>query len=134
MKSTSRGLMAVLAASFLTYAVAAGYPERPIDLIVPWGPGGGADKFARTLTPEIGPVGLPPLPVLVPVPPPALVPGLEPIPAPFETLAFPPELHATNASRMNGTAASARLRDHVSRLPGSGHGLPVWDAGGPPRV
>ena len=24
-------------------ALAAGYPERPIELIVPWGPGGGAE-------------------------------------------------------------------------------------------
>ena len=28
-------------------ATAAGYPERPIELIVPWGPGGGADQLAR---------------------------------------------------------------------------------------
>ncbi|MBY0380513.1 MAG: tripartite tricarboxylate transporter substrate binding protein [Xanthobacteraceae bacterium] len=28
-------------------AKAAGYPERPIELIVPWGPGGGADQLAR---------------------------------------------------------------------------------------
>lgn len=34
-------------------AFAAGYPDRPIDLIVPWGAGGGADKFARTLAPEL---------------------------------------------------------------------------------
>ncbi len=27
--------------------VAAGYPERPVELIVPWGPGGGADQLAR---------------------------------------------------------------------------------------
>ena len=53
MKSISRVLVAVLAASLFTYAMAAGYPERPIELIVPWGPGGGADKFARTLTPEL---------------------------------------------------------------------------------
>lgn len=33
--------------------IGAGYPDRPIDLIVPWGAGGGADKFARTLTPEL---------------------------------------------------------------------------------
>ncbi|HEU5016583.1 MAG TPA: tripartite tricarboxylate transporter substrate binding protein [Pseudolabrys sp.] len=28
-------------------ANAAGYPERPIELIVPWGPGGGSDQFSR---------------------------------------------------------------------------------------
>src|SRR5262245_65475821 len=31
-------------------AVAAGYPERPIELIVPWGPGGGADQLARLVS------------------------------------------------------------------------------------
>ncbi len=30
-------------------AVAAGYPERPVELIVPWGPGGGADQLARLI-------------------------------------------------------------------------------------
>ncbi len=29
---------------------AAGYPERPIELIVPWGPGGGADQLARLVS------------------------------------------------------------------------------------
>jgi tripartite-type tricarboxylate transporter receptor subunit TctC len=29
-------------------ALAAGYPDRPIEFIVPWGPGGGADLLART--------------------------------------------------------------------------------------
>lgn len=31
-------------------AMAAGYPERPIELIVPWGPGGGADQLARLIS------------------------------------------------------------------------------------
>ncbi len=31
-------------------ATAAGYPERPIELIVPWGPGGGADQLARLIS------------------------------------------------------------------------------------
>jgi tripartite-type tricarboxylate transporter receptor subunit TctC len=31
-------------------APAAGYPERPIELIVPWGPGGGADQLARLVS------------------------------------------------------------------------------------
>jgi tripartite-type tricarboxylate transporter receptor subunit TctC len=49
----SRQKLAVLFAAALCTAVfggkgmAAGYPERPIELIVPWGPGGGADQLAR---------------------------------------------------------------------------------------
>ena len=38
------------AALFGGKAVAAGYPERPIELIVPWGPGGGADQLARLVS------------------------------------------------------------------------------------
>src|SRR5581483_6874682 len=30
--------------------MAAGYPERPIELVVPWGPGGGADQLARLIS------------------------------------------------------------------------------------
>lgn len=36
------------AASFAGQAAAAGFPDRPINFIVPWGPGGGADLLART--------------------------------------------------------------------------------------
>jgi len=50
----SRQKLAVLFAAALCTAVlgtntsvAAGYPERPVELIVPWGPGGGADQLAR---------------------------------------------------------------------------------------
>ncbi|MFZ7102759.1 MAG: tripartite tricarboxylate transporter substrate binding protein [Peptococcaceae bacterium] len=32
------------------------YPTRPIELIVPWGPGGGADQLARILSKELEPV------------------------------------------------------------------------------
>jgi tripartite-type tricarboxylate transporter receptor subunit TctC len=45
-----------LGALVLSLAVAAGgpahaqYPERPIELIVPWGPGGGADQLARLVS------------------------------------------------------------------------------------
>jgi tripartite-type tricarboxylate transporter receptor subunit TctC len=45
-----------LAALAFSLAVAAGgpaqaqYPERPIELIVPWGPGGGADQLARLVS------------------------------------------------------------------------------------
>jgi tripartite-type tricarboxylate transporter receptor subunit TctC len=42
--------MALGAALFGGKAVAAGYPERPIELIVPWGPGGGADQLARLIS------------------------------------------------------------------------------------
>ena len=42
--------VALGAALFGGKAVAAGYPERPIELIVPWGPGGGADQLARLVS------------------------------------------------------------------------------------
>ena len=42
--------VAVSAALFGGPALAAGYPERPIELIVPWGPGGGADQLARLVS------------------------------------------------------------------------------------
>jgi tripartite-type tricarboxylate transporter receptor subunit TctC len=41
---------AAAAALFGAPANAAGYPERPIELIVPWGPGGGADQLARLIS------------------------------------------------------------------------------------
>lgn len=40
--------VAISAAVFGGKAAAAGYPEHPINFIVPWGPGGGADLLART--------------------------------------------------------------------------------------
>jgi tripartite-type tricarboxylate transporter receptor subunit TctC len=41
-------LLVALAIPFCSgVAPAASYPERPIELIVPWGPGGGADQLAR---------------------------------------------------------------------------------------
>lgn len=53
MRSTSQkfALLFALAVSVALSggkAVAAGYPERPINFIVPWGAGGGADILART--------------------------------------------------------------------------------------
>lgn len=39
------------------------FPDRPVDLVVPWGAGGGADKAARILSPELEKV----LKVAVPV-------------------------------------------------------------------
>ena len=55
MRSTTRRLGVLLAAAvcvalFGAKATAAGYPERPIELIVPWGPGGGADQLARLVS------------------------------------------------------------------------------------
>lgn len=47
------GLCLALAASAALFGVkanAADYPERPIELIVPWGPGGGADQLARLVS------------------------------------------------------------------------------------
>src|SRR6476660_9619249 len=53
-RSTLRNFAAVaamaLGATFGGNALAAGYPERPIELIVPWGPGGGADQLARLIS------------------------------------------------------------------------------------
>ncbi len=42
--------IAASAVALSTAAPAAGYPERPIELIVPWGPGGGADQLARLVS------------------------------------------------------------------------------------
>ena len=59
MRST-RSLVVVVAvaltALFGSKAVAAGYPERPIELIVPWGPGGGADQLARLVSKQLEPM------------------------------------------------------------------------------
>lgn len=35
---------------------AASFPERPIELIVPWGPGGGADQLARLVSKMLEPI------------------------------------------------------------------------------
>jgi putative tricarboxylic transport membrane protein len=53
MRSRARkfGLLLAFAAGAALFGVqaqAAGYPDRPINFIVPWGPGGGADVLART--------------------------------------------------------------------------------------
>ncbi|MGH6816367.1 MAG: tripartite tricarboxylate transporter substrate-binding protein, partial [Hyphomicrobiaceae bacterium] len=42
-------VIAAGAAAFGSGLPVAAYPERPIELIVPWGPGGGADQLARLL-------------------------------------------------------------------------------------
>jgi len=61
MHSTTRRLAllwAVAASLALSggLASAAGYPERPIELIVPWGPGGGADQLARLVSKQLEPM------------------------------------------------------------------------------
>jgi len=53
MRSITRSFGLLLAATIGAaliggQAAAAGYPEHPINFIVPWGPGGGADILART--------------------------------------------------------------------------------------
>jgi tripartite-type tricarboxylate transporter receptor subunit TctC len=61
MRSTTRNFALLLAtAAGLVLggasALAAGYPERPIELIVPWGPGGGADQLARLVSKQLEPL------------------------------------------------------------------------------
>jgi len=55
MRRTLRHLactIAIIAGAALSggIAAAADYPERPIEFIVPWGPGGGADQLARLVS------------------------------------------------------------------------------------
>jgi tripartite-type tricarboxylate transporter receptor subunit TctC len=54
MRSISRRtglLVAAVGAALMGGNVAAvGFPERPIELVVPWGPGGGADQLARLVS------------------------------------------------------------------------------------
>jgi tripartite-type tricarboxylate transporter receptor subunit TctC len=50
-RTTARLCTAVMSAALLSGVPArAEYPERPIELIVPWGPGGGADQLARLIS------------------------------------------------------------------------------------
>ena len=62
MRSTTRKFAVLLAAAvgaalFGGQALAqAGYPQRPIELIVPWGPGGGADQLARLVSKQMEPM------------------------------------------------------------------------------
>ncbi len=49
-RSFAFALAATSAVLYGAPAMAAGYPERPIELIVPWGPGGGADQLARLIS------------------------------------------------------------------------------------
>ena len=65
-RRVARSLLASLLLCTATLASAAdgGYPTRPIDLIVPWGTGGGADYIGRALAKELQPVLGVSLPVL----------------------------------------------------------------------
>jgi len=60
MRSTTRSFALLVAAAAVALgsatASAAGYPERPIELIVPWGPGGGADQLARLVSKQLEPM------------------------------------------------------------------------------
>jgi tripartite-type tricarboxylate transporter receptor subunit TctC len=48
-RMTRRSLLIAASAAALAprFALSQDYPTRPIDIIVPWGPGGGADQLAR---------------------------------------------------------------------------------------
>lgn len=54
-KRTSRFRSLVAAASLfvVSFAQAAGYPEKPINMIVAYAPGGGTDLVARAIAPYI---------------------------------------------------------------------------------
>lgn len=45
-------LLALCGAAFTTSAQEK-YPTRPIEFVVPWGPGGGADQLARKIAPDL---------------------------------------------------------------------------------
>jgi len=59
MKMNKRNVSAVLVAVFLclclpAQSMAADYPDKPITLVVPYSPGGGADSAARVIAPALG--------------------------------------------------------------------------------
>ena len=55
-KSLGRGILGLLLASstLLSIACAAGWPERPIRMIIPWPPGGSTDIVGRILAADLG--------------------------------------------------------------------------------
>ncbi|MBI2225876.1 MAG: tripartite tricarboxylate transporter substrate binding protein, partial [Betaproteobacteria bacterium] len=50
--SSLLGLVAVFSAPQPAFAQDK-YPSRPIEFVVPWGPGGGADQLARKIAPAL---------------------------------------------------------------------------------
>jgi len=56
MSSTAVRILLVTVLCGAAGALAAGYPERPVRLIVPSPPGGGTDASARMITPKLGEV------------------------------------------------------------------------------
>lgn len=53
MMRTTVAALALGVAAALPAAAQERYPSRPIELIVPWGPGGGADQLARKIGPAL---------------------------------------------------------------------------------
>jgi len=67
MRSISRRTSLLLGAgacATILPSVAVGFPDRPVELIVPWGPGGGADQLARLISKLIEPTFHQGVPVL----------------------------------------------------------------------
>ena len=48
-------MLAIAAAFFVSLPAAADYPERPIELVVPWSPGGGSDTLMRIVADALEP-------------------------------------------------------------------------------
>src|SRR5690348_14325304 len=47
------GAVLAIAGSFGPVMAQDKYPSRPIEFVVPWGPGGGADQLARKIAPAL---------------------------------------------------------------------------------
>lgn len=43
------GLLGLLLSAWMLPLLAAGYPEKPIRMVVPWAPGGGSDVTGRII-------------------------------------------------------------------------------------